>query len=135
MKLSLDDWDRKIANPCAKYPSPFTQTLEMPIDRAFQEVKGSQDPSPTHTDGRTLYRKRLRVYTLHNWKNKQKIWDYFFVVKFTSWCIFCIYKISYQILFGFTVEYVLARKSFLWKKCQSIIFWLNVEINRWYIIR
>ena len=66
MKLSLDDWDRKIANPCAKYPSPFTQTLEMPIDRALQEVKGSQDPSPTHTDGSTLYRKRLRVYTLHH---------------------------------------------------------------------
>ena len=29
---------------------------------------------------------------------------------------FCIYKISYQILFGFTVEYVLIRKKFFMKK-------------------
>ena len=51
-------------------------------------------------------------------------------------CETCIYKISYQILFGFTVEYVLVReKFFLWKKCQSIIFWQNVEINSWLIIR
>ena len=57
------------------------------------------------------------VVVLIYWKNKQKIWDYsFFVVKFTSWCIFCIYKISYQILFGFTVEHVLIRKKFFMKK-------------------
>ena len=43
---------------------------------------------------------------------------------------FCIYKISYQILFGFTVEYVFVRKKvFYEKKCQSIILWQNVEIN------
>ena len=42
---------------------------------------------------------------------------------------FCIYKISYQILFGFTVEYVLVRKKIFMKKSQSIIFWLNVKIN------
>ena len=36
---------------------------------------------------------------------------------------FCIYKILYQILFGFTIEYVLVRKKvFFMKKCQSIIF-------------
>ena len=35
---------------------------------------------------------------------------------------FCIYKILYQILFGYIVEYVLVRKKFLMKKCQSIIF-------------
>ena len=36
---------------------------------------------------------------------------------------FCIYKILYQVLFGFTIEYVLVRKkSFFMKKCQSIIF-------------
>ena len=29
---------------------------------------------------------------------------------------FCIYKISYQILFGFTVEYVFVRKKFFMKK-------------------
>ena len=29
---------------------------------------------------------------------------------------FCIYKISYQILFGFTVEYVLVRKKFFYEK-------------------
>ena len=34
---------------------------------------------------------------------------------------FCIYKISYQILFGYIVEYVLVRKKFFMKKCQSII--------------
>ena len=116
MKLSLDDWDRKIANPCAKYPSP------------------------THTDGRTLYRKRLRVYTLHNWKNKQKIWDYFFVVKFTSWCIFCIYKISYQILFPLSMcSYV---KSFFMKKVSKYHFWakrrdkllIYNKIEEWYIL-
>ena len=76
------------------------------------------------------------VVVLIYWKNKQKIWDYFFVVKFTSWCFLCIYKISYQILFGFTVEYVLVRKKFfLWKKCQSIIFLHNVKVNNWHIIR
>ena len=51
-------------------------------------------------------------------------------------CETCIYKISYQILFGFILEYVLVRKKFfLWKKYQSIIFWQNVEISCWYIIR
>ena len=29
---------------------------------------------------------------------------------------FCIYKISYQILFGFTVEHVLMRKKFFMEK-------------------
>ena len=31
-------------------------------------------------------------------------------------------KISYQVLFGYIVEYVLVRKKFFMKKCQSIIF-------------
>ena len=31
-------------------------------------------------------------------------------------CETCIYKISYQILFGFTVEYVLVREKFFMKK-------------------
>ena len=31
-------------------------------------------------------------------------------------CETCIYKISYQILFGFTVEYVLVRKKFFYEK-------------------
>ena len=54
------------------------------------------------------------VVVLIYWKNKQKIWDYFFVVKFTSWCVFCIYKISYQILFPLSMcSYV---KSFFMKK-------------------
>ena len=76
------------------------------------------------------------VVVLIYWKNKQKIWDYFFVVKFTSWCIFCIYKISYQILFGFTVEHVLIRKKFfLWKSIKVSFFLLNVKINNWHIIR
>ena len=94
MKLSLDDWDRKIANPCAKYPSP------------------------THTDRRTLYRKRLRVYTLHNWKNKQKIWDYsFFVVKFTSWCIFFV-SIRFHIRYFLDLPLSMCSyvKSFFMKK-------------------
>ena len=43
---------------------------------------------------------------------------------------FCIYKISYQILFGFTVEYVFVRKKFFMKKkYQSIILCQNVEVN------
>ena len=76
------------------------------------------------------------VVALIYWKNKQKIWDCsFFEVKFTSWCIFCIHKISYQILLGFTVEHVLIRKKFFTKKYQSIILWLNVKINNWHIIR
>ena len=29
---------------------------------------------------------------------------------------FCIYKISYQILFGFTVEYVFVRKKVFYEK-------------------
>ena len=45
-------------------------------------------------------------------------------------CETCIYKISYQILLGFTVECELMRKKFFYeKKYQSIIFWQNVEIN------
>ena len=83
------------------------------------------------------------VVVLIYWKNKQKIWDYFFVVKFTSWCIFCIYKISYQILFGFTVEHVLIRKKFFMKKYQSIIFLAehidkqltHNKIEEWYILK
>jgi len=35
---------------------------------------------------------------------------------------FCIYKISYQILFGFTVEYVLIRKKFFMKKSVKVSF-------------
>ena len=60
------------------------------------------------------------VVVLIYWKNKQKIWDYFFVVKFTSWCIFCIYKISYQILFPLSMcSYV---KSFFMKKVSKYHF-------------
>ena len=46
-------------------------------------------------------------------------------------CETCIYKISYQILFGFTVEYVLVRKKFFFMKKVSKyhFFLLNVEIN------
>ena len=63
------------------------------------------------------------VVVLIYWKNKQKIWDYsFFVVKFISCCIFCIYKISYQILFGFTVEHVLIRKKFFYEKVSKYHF-------------
>ena len=63
------------------------------------------------------------VVVLIYWKNKQKIWDdSFFVVKFISWCIFCIYKISYQILFGFTVEHVLIRKKFFYEKVSKYHF-------------
>ena len=54
----------------------------------------------------------------------------FFCVKvYIVMFFFCIYKILYQILFGFTIEYVLVRKKFFMKKSQSIIFWLNVKIN------
>ena len=35
---------------------------------------------------------------------------------------FCIYKISYQILFGFTVEYVFVRKKFFMKKVSKCHF-------------
>ena len=34
----------------------------------------------------------------------------------------CIYKISYQILFGFTVEYVLVRKKFFYEKSVKVSF-------------
>ena len=37
-------------------------------------------------------------------------------------CETCIYKISYQILFGFTVEYVLIGKSFFMKKVSKYHF-------------
>jgi len=33
-----------MASPCTKCPSPFTKTLEMPINRAVQRVKGHQKP-------------------------------------------------------------------------------------------
>ena len=33
---------------------------------------------------------------------------------------FCIYKISYQILFGFTVEYVLVREKFFYEKSVKV---------------
>ena len=82
------------------------------------------------------------VVVLIYWKNKQKIWDYFFVVKFTSWCFLCIYKISYQILFGFTVEYVLIRKKFFMKKVSKYHFLakrrdkllIYNKIEEWYIL-
>ena len=35
---------------------------------------------------------------------------------------FCIYKILYQILFGFTVEHVLIRKKFFMKKVSKYHF-------------
>ena len=35
---------------------------------------------------------------------------------------FCIYKISYQIFFGFTVEYVFVRKKFFMKKVSKYHF-------------
>ena len=82
------------------------------------------------------------VVVLIYWKNKQKIWDYsFFVVKFISWCIFCIYKISYQILFGFTVEYVFVRKKFFMKKVSKYHYLarypykhlIHCTIQEWYI--
>ena len=41
---------------------------------------------------------------------------FFFCGKVYIVMFFCIYKISYQILFGFTVEYVLIRKKFFMKK-------------------
>ena len=80
------------------------------------------------------------VVVLIYWKNKQKIWDYFFVVKFTSWCIFCIYKISYQILFPLSMcSYV---KSFFMKKVSKYHFWakrrdkllIYNKIEEWYIL-
>ena len=80
------------------------------------------------------------VVVLIYWKNKQKIWDYFFVVKFTSWCIFCIYKISYQILFPLSMcSYV---KSFFMKKVSKYHFLaerrdkllIYNKIEKWYIL-
>ena len=80
------------------------------------------------------------VVVLIYWKNKQKIWDYFFVVKFTSWCIFCIYKISYQILFPLSMcSYV---KSFFMKKVSKYHFLaerrdkllIYNKIEEWYIL-
>ena len=80
------------------------------------------------------------VVVLIYWKNKQKIWDYFFVVKFTSWCIFCIYKISYQILFPLSMcSYV---KSFFMKKVSKYHFLADRrdklliynKIEKWYIL-
>ena len=45
-------------------------------------------------------------------------------------CETCIYKISYQILFGFTVEYVLVRKKFFYEKSVKVSFFLqNVKVN------
>ena len=35
-------------------------------------------------------------------------------------CETCIYKISYQILFGFTVEYVLVREKFFYEKSVKV---------------
>ena len=35
---------------------------------------------------------------------------------------FCIYKISYQVLFGFTIEYVLVRKQFFYEKVSKYHF-------------
>ena len=37
-------------------------------------------------------------------------------------CETCIYKISYQILFGFTIEYVLVRKKFFYEKSVKVSF-------------
>ena len=37
-------------------------------------------------------------------------------------CETCIYKMSYQILFGFTVEYVLVRKKFFYEKSIKVSF-------------
>ena len=80
------------------------------------------------------------VVVLIYWKNKQKIWDYFFVVKFTSWCVFCIYKISYQILFPLSMcSYV---KSFFMKKVSKYHFLaerrdkllIYNKIEEWYIL-
>ena len=80
------------------------------------------------------------VVVLIYWKNKQKIWDYFFVVKFTSWCVFCIYKISYQILFPLSMcSYV---KSFFMKKVSKYHFLaerrdkllIYNKIEKWYIL-
>lgn len=41
---------------------------------------------------------------------------FFFCGKVYIVMYFCIYKISYQILLGFTVEHVLIRKKFFMKK-------------------
>ena len=81
------------------------------------------------------------VVVLIYWKNKQKIWDYsFFVVKFTSWCFLCIYKISYQILFPLSMcSYV---KSFVMKKVSKYHFLaerrdkllIYNKIEEWYIL-
>ena len=80
------------------------------------------------------------VVVLIYWKNKQKIWDYFFVVKFTSWCFLCIYKISYQILFPLSMcSYV---KSFFMKKVSKYHFLaerrdkflIYNKIEEWYIL-
>ena len=38
-----------------------------------------------------------------------------------------VYKISYQILFGFTVEYVLIRKSFFMKKVSKYHFFAEYK--------
>ena len=46
----------------------------------------------------------------------------FFCVKVYIVMFFCIYKISYQILFGFTVEYVLVRKKFFYEKSVKVSF-------------
>ena len=47
----------------------------------------------------------------------------FFCVKvYIVMYFFCIYKILYQILFGYIVEYVLVRKKFFMKKVSKYHF-------------
>ena len=55
---------------------------------------------------------------------------------------FCIYKISYQVLFGFTIEYVLVRKQFFYEKVSKYHFLaerrdkllIYNKIEEWYIL-
>ena len=47
----------------------------------------------------------------------------FFCVKvYIVMYFFCIYKILYQVLFGFTIEYVLVRKKFFYEKVSKYHF-------------
>ena len=77
------------------------------------------------------------VVVLIYWKNKQKIWDYSFFCGKVYIVMYFFVSIRFHIRYFLDLPLSMCsyEKSFLWKKSQSIIFWQNVKINNWHIIR
>ena len=77
------------------------------------------------------------IVVLIYWKNKQKIWDYSFFCGKVYIVMYFFVSIRFHIRYFLDLQLSMCsyEKSFLWKKCQSIILWQNVEVNNWYIIR